>query len=39
VEGNLQILSPALPTWIFFGFILLEWLLGSRLLQNRFQAD
>jgi len=39
VEGNLQILSPALPTWIFFGFVLLEWLLGSRLLQNRFQTD
>lgn len=39
VDGSLQILSPALPNWIFFGFVLLEWLLGSRLLQNRFQAD
>jgi hypothetical protein len=39
VEGNLQVLSPALPNWIFFGFILFEGALGSRLLQNRFQAD
>ena len=39
VEGNLQIFSFTLPNLVFLSFILLEWLLGSRLLQNRFQAD
>jgi hypothetical protein len=39
VEGNLQILSFTLPNWVFLSFILLEWLAGSRLLQNRFQKN
>ncbi len=39
VEGNLQIFSFTLPNLLYLSFILLEWLLGSRLLQNRFQAN
>ena len=28
-----------LPNWVFLSFILLEWWVGSRLLQNRFQKS
>ncbi|MDK2981706.1 MAG: hypothetical protein PWQ55_2053 [Chloroflexota bacterium] len=38
IEGNLQILSPALPGWIFLICILVEWWISSRLLQIRFQT-
>ncbi len=39
LNGTLQVLSAALPIWIYLVSILLECFFGSRLLQNRFQVN